>query len=115
MTTPSDKGLENQLLIVLADYSNDLMTLKKRNGKLPAQAAVERILVLDIGWSNKELRCGARRSIKDLMLEIIGKDLSVEGLGPPDLEIAIDQNALRHLQRKQVDKLFVLDTALTKH
>ncbi len=34
------------LLQILADYSNDLQTLSKRNGKLPAEAAVERIEAL---------------------------------------------------------------------
>lgn len=34
---------ESLLLTILADYSNDLATLKKRDGKTPADAAVERI------------------------------------------------------------------------
>lgn len=35
--------LDTELLTILADYSNDLHALKKRDGQLPAQAAVKRI------------------------------------------------------------------------
>lgn len=35
----------DELLIILSDYLNDIQGLKKRNGKLPAQAAIERIEV----------------------------------------------------------------------
>lgn len=37
------KDSDEWLYTVLADYSNDLAALKKRNGKLPAEAAIERI------------------------------------------------------------------------
>lgn len=39
----SDRLEETELYIILADYSNDLAALKKRDGELPAQAAVKRI------------------------------------------------------------------------
>ena len=42
MTNPM-KDSDEWLYTVLADYSNDLAALKKRNGKLPAEAAIERI------------------------------------------------------------------------
>lgn len=37
---------KKQLYIILSDYSDDLGALKKRDGRFPADAAVERILVL---------------------------------------------------------------------
>jgi hypothetical protein len=42
MTNPM-KDSDEWLYTVLADYSNDLAALKKRDGKLPAEAAIARI------------------------------------------------------------------------
>lgn len=43
---PLEGELDQKLLVILADYSNDLAALKKRDGKLPAQAAVSRLQTL---------------------------------------------------------------------
>lgn len=40
---PSPVSAEEELLKILADYSNDLHNLKMRDGDMPAQAAVKRI------------------------------------------------------------------------
>lgn len=47
--------IEEQFWRVLADYSYDLSELKKRNGKLPAEAAVERLKSI-LTASNREAR-----------------------------------------------------------
>lgn len=47
MNNPSES--DREILTILADYSYDLANLKKRNGKLPAQAAMERIKA----WGDK--------------------------------------------------------------
>jgi hypothetical protein len=43
---PNVDDVDAQILKILADYSHDLSELKKRDGKLPAQAAVDRIEAL---------------------------------------------------------------------
>ena len=44
MTKPAEQ--ESELYIILIDYSNDLYRLERRNGLLPAHAAVDRIQAL---------------------------------------------------------------------
>lgn len=41
--SPDSAELQTEFLIILCDYSDDLAALKKRDGKLPAQAAVARL------------------------------------------------------------------------
>ena len=43
MTTQNSAIGDEELWRILADYSNDLHNLKKRDGMLPAQAAIARI------------------------------------------------------------------------
>lgn len=73
---------ENELYIILADYSNDLNQLKKRDGKLPAQAAVNRLQAIITQRCIEELEsftyCGAEKwEIDERIKQLKEKDTTV--------------------------------------
>lgn len=54
VSTPTQSlGDEEQLLTILADYSNDLHDIKMRDDLLPAHAAVKRIEELKAQWERE--------------------------------------------------------------
>lgn len=75
---------QQQMLIILSNYSDDLHALKKRDGLLPAQAAIKALEAL-INQSNKRVAVEARNELVEKVHQHLKKIEAQEGGGMLDL------------------------------